>query len=213
MKLSPSIFAGIALAIPFVGAMPSQAQSACSGGYSIAALGGLGSTGCIIGDKIYSDFSFSGAWAGTSSFTFSNSPADQHTFSGSGIALNSGTYGYTYKVTIAPGNPLQRIMAYRAGNGTSDIFLPLIASRTLTGTPGATVTAPNDGTSSPYMYPSPYVTGPVVFTSNISVTSGRMDIVTDTLGQVTVPGPLPIVGAAAAFGFSRKLRHRIKSTI
>jgi hypothetical protein len=127
--------------------------------------------------------------------------------------LNPGTYGYTYKVAIAPGNPLQRIMAYRAGNGTSDIFTPLVASRTLAGTPGGTVTATNDGTSSAYMYPSPYVTGPVVFTSSIGVTTGRMDIVTDTLGQVTVPGPLPIVGAAAAFGFSRKLRHRIKSII
>ena len=25
-----------------------------------------------------------------------------------------------------------------------------------------------------------------------------------------VPGPLPILGAGAAFGFSRRLRHRIK---
>ena len=212
MKLSRPIIAGFVLAIPFLGAMPSQAQSACSGGYSIADLVGLNTTGCIIGDKIYSDFSFSGAWAGTSNFTFSNSPANQHTFSGSGIALNPGAYNFTYKVAIAPGNPLQRIMAYRAGNGTSDIFTPLIASRTLTGAPGATVTAPNDGTSPAYMY-SPYVTGPVVFTSIISVTTGRMDIVTDTLGQFTVPGPLPIFGAAAAFGLSRKLRHRIKSTV
>jgi hypothetical protein len=212
MKLTSSIFVGIALAIPFIGAMPSKAQTACSGGYSISALTSLGSTGCIIGDKIYSDFGFSGAWAGTSIFTFSNSPANQHTFSGSGLALNPGTYGYTYKVTIAPGNPLQRLSGYRAGNGTSDLALPLVATRTLAGTPGGTVTATNDLTSPAYMY-SPYVTGPVVFTSNVSITSGRMDITTDTLGQVTVPGPLPIVGAAAAFGFSRKLRHRIKSTI
>ncbi len=28
----------------------------------------------------------------------------------------------------------------------------------------------------------------------------------------TVPGPLPIFGAAAAFGFSRKLRHRLKAS-
>ena len=27
-----------------------------------------------------------------------------------------------------------------------------------------------------------------------------------------VPGPLPLFGAAAAFGFSRKLRKRIKSS-
>lgn len=26
---------------------------------------------------------------------------------------------------------------------------------------------------------------------------------------VAVPGPLPLMGAAAAFGFSRRLRHRV----
>jgi len=31
-------------------------------------------------------------------------------------------------------------------------------------------------------------------------------------GPASAPGPLPIFGAAAAFGFSRKLRKRIKST-
>jgi hypothetical protein len=211
MKLNPSIFVGIALAIPFIGAMPSKAQTACGGGYNVADLTSLGTTGCIIGDKIYSDFSFSGAWAGSSNFSFSNAPADQHTFGGTGLALTPGTYGYTYKVTIAPGNPLQRIMAFRAGNGTSGI-VALVGSRTLTGAPGGTVTALNDGTSPVYYY-SPIVTGPVDFTSSITVSSGRMDILSDTLVQETVPGPLPIVGAAAAFGFSRKLRHRIKSTI
>jgi hypothetical protein len=34
----------------------------------------------------------------------------------------------------------------------------------------------------------------------------------DKLRQVSVPGPLPIFGAAAAFGFSRNFRKRIKST-
>lgn len=35
---------------------------------------------------------------------------------------------------------------------------------------------------------------------------------TYTTPDVTVPGPLPILGAGAAFGFSRKLRKRIRST-
>jgi len=36
-----------------------------------------------------------------------------------------------------------------------------------------------------------------------------LDTVTNTFE--TVPGPLPILGAGAAFGFSRKLRGRIKA--
>jgi hypothetical protein len=31
-------------------------------------------------------------------------------------------------------------------------------------------------------------------------------------GSASVPGPLPILGVAAAFGFSRKLRERIKDS-
>jgi len=28
-----------------------------------------------------------------------------------------------------------------------------------------------------------------------------------------VPGPLPLLGAAAAFGFSRRIRNRIKASV
>jgi len=31
-----------------------------------------------------------------------------------------------------------------------------------------------------------------------------------TIGAVEVPGPLPVLGAAAAFGYSRRLRRRIQ---
>jgi len=31
--------------------------------------------------------------------------------------------------------------------------------------------------------------------------------------KAAVPGPLPLVGVAAAFGYSRKLKRRIKSTV
>lgn len=39
---------------------------------------------------------------------------------------------------------------------------------------------------------------------------GQLDNYTDTFRAV--PGPLPLLGAGAAFGFSRKLRRRIKSS-
>jgi hypothetical protein len=38
---------------------------------------------------------------------------------------------------------------------------------------------------------------------------GQLDNYTNTFKAV--PGPLPILGAGAAFGFSRKLRGRIKA--
>jgi hypothetical protein len=39
-----------------------------------------------------------------------------------------------------------------------------------------------------------------------------MDVFTDTLIQQVVPGPLPILGAAAAFGYSRRLRKRLSTS-
>jgi hypothetical protein len=55
------------------------------------------------------------------------------------------------------------------------------------------------------------------FTSTLNVTSGVIQSVTSTVNVVNappvtpVPGPLPLLGAGAAFGFSRKLRKSIKA--
>ncbi|MEB3335489.1 MAG: hypothetical protein VKP70_10955, partial [Cyanobacteriota bacterium] len=49
------------------------------------------------------------------------------------------------------------------------------------------------------------------FTNTLVAAAGLdgVNAITQTVSQV--PGPLPILGAGAAFGFSRKLRARIKS--
>lgn len=62
-------------------------------------------------------------------------------------------------------------------------------------------------------------TGPAsdTFTSTLNVTLGSIqqtsssyNFAVDPAPASTVPGPLPILGAGAAFGFSRRLRNRIK---
>jgi hypothetical protein len=40
----------------------------------------------------------------------------------------------------------------------------------------------------------------------------RIDNITNTFVETTVPGPLPLLGAGAAFGFSRRLRRRCKQS-
>lgn len=53
------------------------------------------------------------------------------------------------------------------------------------------------------------------FIGTLNVTNGGVQSVnfrvntSDT--SSAVPGPLPVLGAAAAFGFSRKVRNRIKA--
>jgi MYXO-CTERM domain-containing protein len=65
--------------------------------------------------------------------------------------------------------------------------------------------------------PSSFFTPPVTsatFTTTLNVTSGFVSQVTSGISQrdpgTRVPGPLPLLGAGAAFGFSRRIRNRIK---
>jgi hypothetical protein len=80
--------------------------------------------------------------------------------------------------------------------------------------PGASskVTQLNGGGTARYAYATP-VAGPLTFSGTIKVNSGVLTSFTDIISQTTappVPGPLPVLGAAAAFGYSRKLRSRIQ---
>ena len=205
---------GAVTVAPLVSTTPSFAQSACTSG-GLSYLSGLGSTGCQSGDKVYSDFVFSSNWNSTSTFGFTDNN-DEHTFSGASLGLLAGTYTYSYKVAIVGPN---QFLAYRTGAATSSITLPLSSTKTLVGTPnGVSVTATDSSQSSVSFY-TPAVAGPVDFSSTINVSSGRLDTITDSLVQQivtpppsSVPGPLPILGASAAFGFSRRIRKRIKTS-
>lgn len=130
--LSKAAIAAV-LAAPVAFSSPSIAQPACGVG-DIAAYLALGSTGCISGDKIYSDFSFTG-FAGSTALSITDA-GPQHTFSASGLNFGAGTIAsYSYKVAIAPGNPNATFLGYRTGATTSDLFTPLVSTKTLTGTP------------------------------------------------------------------------------
>ncbi|MDI9405936.1 MAG: hypothetical protein QM522_04440 [Chitinophagaceae bacterium] len=214
MKLLSKAALAAVLAAPVAFSSPSFAQSACVPG-SIADYVNLGSTGCISGDKIYSDFSFTN-FAGSTGLSITNA-GPQHTFSASGLNFGVGTTAsYSYTVAIAPGNPNASFLGYRTAATSSDIFNPIWqGTKTLTGTPNGGVSTSTNGTTGNTILYSPTIGGPVTFTGGINVTSGRMDVLTDTLVQqiqVPVPGPLPILGAAAAFGYSRRLRKRISTS-
>lgn len=50
------------------------------------------------------------------------------------------------------------------------------------------------------------------YVSTVASPSGQVTGITNTFMSAPVPGPLPVLGAGAAFGFSRKLRRRIKAS-
>lgn len=202
---------------------PAQAQIPTCTGSSGLPPGGLPPlnitqlTPCQIGDKIYSNFqAVQGTLGSNALFSFSEQGAD-HTLNVStlGTAFGPGTYQFQYTVTVAA--PSSRLIeSFRtsasASGTTGNVFV-----KSLSVAAGATplqvdYSNLSIGPSSPLASFSPEVSS-AVFTSTLIVTSGSVNQFTDSLTQTAeVPGPLPLLGASVAFGFSRKLRRRLTAT-
>jgi hypothetical protein len=206
--------------------MPSaQAQLACNaaGTSDFADVSAPGFS-CKRGDKTYSNFSFSGTGGAnwnTSDTTFTYSQGGpggiNHTLSASGT-YSVGTFSYSYTMTIdpvmSPGYYFSNYASQFGGSntstksGTKTLQVPTYALAT-TGVVSA-IMAPASGVSNVVSTAINY--GPLTYNGSIIVTNGYFDTWSDSVTQA-VPGPLPILGASVAFGFSRKLRFRIKKAI
>ena len=213
-KRLPILAASLPLAITISTAGPAQAIDTCRTGvptaYSFADVSASGFS-CQLGDKIYSDFIFSGLTSG--SFVFTNPLANFHTFEAQSLGLAAGFSGsYSYKVTIDPASaPAYKFLNFSTSTTVNNVGSGVISSKILTD--GVNSVASVNGVDAPVYTYSPTNSGPINFGSNLSVTQGLLTQFTDTVTQAPqdVPGPLPIFGAAAAFGFSRQLRRKINA--
>lgn len=204
------VVTGLVVALPSSFMLPAHAVDPCMmGGYSFAAISTSGFA-CQKGDKIYSDFMFTGAGYAAGSFTFADIPMmDMHQFGASGLAFTTGTSGtYSYKVSIdSTMSPNRRFKKFQTSSTT---FGTDITKTLSDGT--NTLTSTNGSTSPEFTY-NPISALPISFSSTITVNSGVLTGFTDTITQAEVPpvpGPLPLLGAAAAFKVSRQLRKRAK---
>lgn len=199
--------AGLAVTAALSNAPVQAAWMGCGAGSTSAMVqfSDLAAAGsCQVGDKLYSDFDFTiGTADPLAVIRLGNPVGDQHTLQGQASAWTNGTFNY--KVT-AVGS--EQIIAIKF-DSSSSLFSPnyqwTAAAPELGVTPAVTLTP---GTSSI----GPLYGGPTTVV-NVSHTLNNqgadpMQSWTDTVRQT--PGPLPILGAGAAFGFSRKLRNRIK---
>ena len=100
-------------------------------------------------------------------------------------------------------NPSAATMNFNAASGPSIQAKAFVVN----------IPPPLNVTSNPnYIYPSPYIRSET-FTASMNVTAGWMtnfSTNTNWAPPPPAPGPLPLLGAGVAFGFSRKLRSRIK---
>lgn len=122
-----------------------------------------------------------------------------------------GSLVYTATVNTLSNRPIDMLSGQV---GSSIMGTNLTASVTGTGTTSGgpcalSVPGITDCSLSGWNY-DPNVDSTVV-TTTWNVTAGGMQNFTSTITQT--PGPLPILGAGAAFGFSRKLRRRINASV
>lgn len=96
-----NIFFAALLAAPFVSS-PAQAQSACPTAATWASLVALGSTGCVLGDKLYSGFAGN---LSAGSFNLTVQPGNQFSLQGSSLSLVPGQYNYSYNVAVLAPSP------------------------------------------------------------------------------------------------------------
>jgi hypothetical protein len=186
------------------------AQAACGGG----TLSMLDNSTLTCGDKAYTFASgaFS-SFLGTDVYVINVDSFQTHNFTiiSSAGGYSPGTYNLNFSVATTG---VDTIKAY----GT-DLQAPLggSASYSMTGSPaGVPPTAMTNlaGMRNLSIYPGAGVTA-AAFTSTLqvdpstSVTSFTSAILQRSPGT-SVPGPLPLLGAGAAFGFSRRIRNRIK---
>jgi hypothetical protein len=120
--------------------------------------------------------------------------------------------GSLFNVTLA-GNPVttpfipQSLAASGSYGGSFNMIMPSGGDKTYfaTGTPTITLYGGGFGATAP--------TGGGIFGNTLTLSSTNLYLTYSyDDGNTAVPGPLPIVGASMAFGFSRKLRRRIQSS-
>ncbi|MCX5949529.1 MAG: hypothetical protein NTY67_15605 [Cyanobacteria bacterium] len=185
-------------------------------------LANLASCNQQIGDLIFSNFNFGGFAAGANTFTLTNPfPGTSGTvslnFGPSDLtASTTGSFGYT--VSLVNG----RTFAVAESNITGSTLGGGSFSTSFTSS-GMTAPANASNGFSP-SFSSSFGSGLTsqAFTQTFIFTPVNSGNQIDTLsnlgaaigttpqGTTSVPGPLPVLGAGAAFGFSRKLRNRIK---
>jgi len=168
-------------------------------------LNNLSACGGQLGDKNFTGFSlvgYSPTAADTLTITESDGVWTVETSFTPSITSKSGTLNYN--VAIVGTSATFNETDVNVGGSTQNVR-PTVVS-TMTGIPVFTTTTGTAQTRTFTTKPTSIVVSQQFTASNRSLNS-----FTTTYTQ-NVPGPLPLLGAAAAFGFSRRLRSRIKTS-
>jgi len=213
LKLGTSILIASGF-LGFVGSAPANAAACPTGSPGLGTLLATppGTFSCDQGGFTFTLTNWSGFTA-LDGISFSNPIANQFTFNVNSNVTWTGTTPRTlgYTVTARSGKVLEMFTAALS----SSVPNPKEGKWTVAGTQGSAVGTKTNGSANDgeFTYTSNLASD--TFTASLgNVTGGGIQAVqstyTDMDSTTAVPGPLPILGAGAAFGFTRKLRRRIK---
>jgi hypothetical protein len=200
----------------FAGAAPANAAACPNASPALSTLVPLAFT-CEQGGFSFTLTSFTG-FVGADAISFANPTADSFTISvNSNAPWTTGPNVLNYSVTA----PTGKVISQYTSAMQSSVSNPKSGNWDVDGASAgnALATLVNDSsTGGSYSYTPPLPTTET-FTSTLSSITGNgiqglSSTVTVTNAPTppsSVPGPLPVLGAGAAFGFSRRIRSRIKA--
>jgi len=186
--------------ITTIGSLGSGNSCTTAGGWSFTLDG-------FAGFNALDNLSFTGGLTTTSSLTY-------------GILQQAGSWTssgnpYTFDYTVSA--PTPRLLSSYSSSLTSSVSPDPggdAGNWDVSGTPGAAMAVFSTPTSTNGAKSYSTNLTSDTFTAELDVSSGEIQSVTSTINtrepRSTVPGPLPLLGAGAAFGFSRRLRNRVK---
>jgi hypothetical protein len=217
-----TLLAGLTAGLGILQTTPANAQTCtgngtATGSFTLAFLDANPGLTCTIGDKIYSNFSYTGFVSSDLAQNVVNMSESgvgglQHTIGMQNTAgWTSASNTFSYTVSIASGS---NTLNQWAATGASSIIGSGFNS-TVTATNSAPSPNPNGAVNafSTVGSPSTFTAGTTssAFSNTFNVTSNAFTAFDNSLTQSAppsaTPGPLPILGAAAAFGSVRKLRR------
>lgn len=227
---SKLVAAGLLGSAALLSAHPANAAVTGCAGQSIGTalwsdISGTANFTCTVGDKIYSNFTYTSTvnefGAG---LTSGIDPMDQFSFStigGGGFIHNLNVQSVnsyvntkvTLNYTVAMVPPSVNLFDKYTANITGDVDTTwaLSLAATYAASPSSTAGYPALGqaATTPKLAFNPNVTSSTFSNTLYASNSGAGITQFANRLEQRVPGPLPILGAGAAFGFSRKLRRRV----
>jgi hypothetical protein len=198
---------------------PTQACSDLANTFGQIPLTSLLGSGCSLGDKNYtfSTTAYSGTIASSMIPVIITTTANpfEHLlsagFSGGQTGMGSFTYTISINNTTPPGTTMTAATGGLLTGASGTTFNGSVESpQTTSGACSLAAPGFTDCTLSGLKFGMPGVTSLSV-TTKWDIKTGSLTSLSNTVLQSpAVPGPLPLVGAAAAFSFSRKLRNRLR---